>query len=130
MVHMTRLAIEDVSSDAQAGVRRSHFGSMPDGSPVEAIRLSNRNGMRATIITLGASIQSLIAKDRNGAASDVVLGYPGLDGYIDKPEYFGATVGRFANRIAEGRFTLDGTCYQTPVNNGPNALHGGAQAGL
>lgn len=124
---MTTSGKADDCSDAPASVARADFGFMPDGSPVEAITVSNGKGMRATIITLGASIQSLIARDRNGTADDVVLGYRGLSGYIDRPEYFGATVGRVANRIAEGRFTLDGTNYQTPVNNGPNALHGGTK---
>jgi len=69
----------------------------------------------------------LTAPDRGGRRADVVLGYPTLAGYLAKPEYFGATVGRVANRIARGRFTLDGRTYQTPVNDGPNALHGGTK---
>jgi aldose 1-epimerase len=122
---MTTGVRADDCSDSPDGVARAHFGSLPDGSAVEAITVSNGKGMCVTVITLGASIQSLLARDRNGAAGDVVLGYPDLDGYFGKPEYFGATVGRVANRIAEGRFTLDGKTYQTPVNDGPNALHGG-----
>jgi aldose 1-epimerase len=83
--------------------------------------------MKVTVITYGAAIQSLIVPDRRGRMADVTLGYPSLQGYLTKSEYFGATVGRVANRIALGRFTLDGKTYQTPVNNGANALHGGTK---
>ncbi|UAK26654.1 galactose mutarotase [Sphingomonas nostoxanthinifaciens] len=110
-----------------SAVQRKPFGSMPDGSPVEAIVLSNGKGMSATILTLGASVQSLMVPDRAGKLADVVLGYDDLAGYVAKPNFFGATVGRVANRIAKGRFTLNGKSYQTPVNDGPNALHGGTK---
>jgi aldose 1-epimerase len=83
--------------------------------------------MTARIITYGASIQSLLVPDRHGRADDVTLGYPNIDLYLSQPQYFGATVGRVANRIANGRFTLDGKTYQVPVNNGPNSLHGGTR---
>lgn len=106
---------------------RKPFGVMPDGTPVEAITLSSPAGDRITVITLGASVQSVMVKGRDGRLADVALGYPDLQGYIAKPNYFGATVGRVANRIAKGRFTLDGRSYQTPVNDGPNALHGGTK---
>ena len=109
------------------GIERKPFGRMPDGTAIEAITLANAKGMKATILTLGASVQSVIAPDRTGKPGDVVLGYDDLAGYLAKPNYFGATVGRVANRIAKGRFTLDGKSYQTPVNDGPNALHGGTK---
>jgi aldose 1-epimerase len=110
-----------------AEVARAPFGRTADGEAVEAITLTNNRGVSARIITLGASVQSLRAPDRVGRSADVVLGYNTLEGYLTKSEYFGATVGRVANRIARGRFTLDGRSYQTPVNNGPNALHGGTK---
>lgn len=111
---------------AEAGaVRRTGFGVMPDGRAVEAITLDDGHGMTARVLTLGASLQSLTAPDRQGRSADVVLGYADLTGYLKAPNYFGATVGRFANRIARGRFTLDGHAHQAPVNNGPNSLHGG-----
>jgi aldose 1-epimerase len=117
-----------LAAPAFAGtIQRKPFGQMPDGTAVEAITLANAKGMKATILTLGASVQSVIAPDRTGKPGDVVLGYDDLAGYIAKPNYFGATVGRVANRIAKGRFTLDGKEYQTPVNDGPNALHGGTK---
>ena len=110
-----------------ADFARAPFGRTAEGEAVEVITLRNGRGVSARIITLGASVQSLTAPDRAGRPADVVLGYSSLEGYLAKPEYFGATVGRVANRIARGRFTLDGRSYQTPVNNGPNALHGGTK---
>jgi aldose 1-epimerase len=112
---------------AQGGtVSRAPFG-MADGHAVEAITLANAHGMRVTLISYGASIQSVIVPDRRGHPADVALGYPTLRGYLEQPQYFGATVGRVANRIARGRFTLDGRAYQTPLNNGSNSLHGGTK---
>ena len=106
---------------------RSAFGTMPDGQRVEAVTLDDDNGFTARIITLGASVQSLMLPDRTGKYADVVLAYPTLKDYLAKPQYFGSTVGRFANRIGKGRFTLDGKTYQLSINDGPNTLHGGAK---
>ncbi|HEY0413920.1 MAG TPA: aldose epimerase family protein [Allosphingosinicella sp.] len=110
-----------------ADASRSTFGKLPDGQAVEAITLSNGNGMKARIITYGASIQSVLVPDRRGVPADVALGYSSIRDYLEHPQYFGSTVGRVANRIARGRFTLDGKTYQVPVNNGPNSLHGGTR---
>jgi aldose 1-epimerase len=109
------------ASDAE----RSTFGTLPDGRAVPAVTLSNGNGVSATVIAYGATLQSVIMPDRNGEKADVALGYDNIEQYLEKPQYFGGTVGRFANRIAKGKFTLDGTAYQVPVNDGPNSLHGG-----
>lgn len=106
---------------------RAEFGKMADGRAVEAVTLTNDAGVTVRIINLGAAIQSVIVPDRNGVMADVALGYPSLTGYLAKPEFFGVTVGRVANRIAGGRFTLDGVTYQTSRNDGENALHGGAK---
>jgi aldose 1-epimerase len=127
IVAMAAAALGAASAASAAEVSRAPFGSLPGGDPVEAITLANKRGMKVTVITYGAAIQSLIVPDRRGRMADVTLGYPSLQGYLTKSEYFGATVGRVANRIALGRFTLDGKTYQTPVNNGPNALHGGTK---
>ncbi len=108
-----------------ADAKRSTFGAMPDGRPVPAVTLTNSRGVSATIIALGASIQALHMPDKTGKREDVQIGYDTIDGYLAKPEFFGATVGRVANRIAKGRFTLDGRAYTTPVNNNENSLHGG-----
>jgi aldose 1-epimerase len=110
-----------------ADAKRSTFGRMPDGRAVPAVTLTNARGVSATIIALGASIQALHMPDKAGKREDVQIGYDTIDGYLTKPEFFGATVGRVANRIARGRFTLDGRTYSTPVNDGVNSLHGGTK---
>jgi aldose 1-epimerase len=107
--------------------KRATFGTMPDGRPVGSVTLTNAKGMSATVIAYGAALQSVIVPDRAGQKADVLLGYSDLQHYLDKGQYFGGTVGRFANRIAAGQFTLDGKRYQVPVNDGKNALHGGTQ---
>lgn len=108
-----------------ADYARASFGKLADGRAVEAITLRNAKGVRAAVIPYGAALQSLVMPDRDGKLADVTLGYSSLEGYLTKPEYFGATVGRFANRLADGRFTLDGKVYQTPRNDHGNSLHGG-----
>ncbi len=110
-----------------AEVTRVPFGKTPDGTTVEAITLRASPGIAATIITYGATLQALSVPDRAGRSADVVLGYDDLSGYVERPQYFGATVGRYANRIAGAKFTLDGKTYSLAANNGPNALHGGKQ---
>lgn len=101
------------------------FGTLPNGEEVTAITLASRSGVRVRILTYGASIQSVIAPDARGNPTDVVLGHATVGQYLEKRQYFGATVGRVANRIAGGRFVLDGREYTIPTNDGPNALHGG-----
>jgi aldose 1-epimerase len=108
-----------------AEATRARFGTTPDGVAVEAVTLTASHGISARVITYGAALQSLMLPDRMGRASDVVLGYDDLAGYVAKPQYFGTTVGRYANRIARARFTLDGKTYSLAANDGPNALHGG-----
>lgn len=110
-----------------ANATREPFGTLADGTPVERITLSNGHGVRAHIISYGATLQSLEAPDRDGKAGDIVLGHATLDDYVEKPNYFGVSVGRYANRIAKGRFTLDGKAYTLATNNGVNALHGGVK---
>ena len=122
------LAWMTAGAAATAGdLKRQAFGRMPDGQAVELFTLSNGKGMRIGVMTLGASVQSVLVPDRQGRPVDVALGYASLDGYISKPNYFGATVGRVANRIAKGTFSLDGKTYSVPVNDGPNSLHGGTK---
>ena len=110
-----------------ADASRAPFGTLKDGTPVEAITLTNGHGMRARIISYGATLQALEVPDRKGKMADVTLGYPDISGYLDHPNYFGASVGRYANRIRLGHFTLDGTQYTLAANNTVNALHGGVQ---
>src|SRR3546814_4519836 len=83
-----------------------------DGRSVPGVTLTNGNGISATIIALGATLQSVVMPDRDGKKADVALGYDNLSDYIDQPQYFGSTVGRFANRLAGGRFKLDGKTWQ------------------
>lgn len=116
------------ATEAQAATaERVAAGHLRDGTRVEAVDLRSRNGISARILTYGATLQSLMAPDRRGAMADVVLGFDTVVGYEDKQTFLGATIGRFANRIAKGRFTLDGKTYQLPLNNGENTLHGGGQ---
>lgn len=113
------------SADA-ADARQEYFGTTADGLPLTAITLVNRNKIQVRVISLGATLQSVLTPDRKGKIDDIVLGYSEPRKYLTNSSYFGATVGRFANRIARGRFTLDGKTYQLPINNGANSLHGGA----
>lgn len=106
-------------------LRTERLGHMPAGDAVERITLSNGRGIQAQVITLGATLQSLLLPDRDGRIADVVLGYHALEHYLDDAQYFGATVGRYANRIANARFSLDGCCHRLSANEGDNALHGG-----
>jgi aldose 1-epimerase len=109
-----------------AHVDKAEFGKMPDGTVIEAFTLYNTQGASAKIITYGATLTELHVPDRNGKMGDVVLGFDNLEGYVQGPHpYFGATIGRYGNRIAKGKFTLDGKEYQLATNNGPNSLHGG-----
>jgi aldose 1-epimerase len=106
---------------------REVFGTLPDGRSVEAFTLVNAHGLELRAITYGGIIVSLKTPDRDGRMADIVLGFDTLAGYLTNAPYFGAIVGRYANRIARGRFTLDGTTYQLATNNGPNHLHGGVR---
>lgn len=123
MLCMVALSMTVHAADA----KRETFGTLADGSKVGAVVLSNAHGASARVIALGASLQSLVVPDRNGKVDNIALGYATLDGYIRKPQFFGATVGRYANRIAKGHFVLDGHGYDVPINDKPNSLHGGTR---
>jgi aldose 1-epimerase len=108
------------------GITKKAFGTAPDGTEVEAYTLTNAQGMRVKLITYGASIAELWVPDSKGKLADVVLGFDDMKGFKEKGNpYFGCIVGRYANRIARGKFTLEGKEYTLAVNNGPNHLHGG-----
>ena len=104
---------------------RAPFGSLADGTPVDLLTITNARGMAMRVMTYGCTIVSLTTPDRSGQLDDIVLGYETLDGYLANSPYFGAIIGRYANRICKGRFKLDGATYQLSLNNGPNHLHGG-----
>jgi aldose 1-epimerase len=103
------------------------FGKMQDGADVELFTLKNPRGTKAQIITYGATLQGLWVADRTNKFADVVLGFDDLQGYLGSHPYFGSTIGRFANRIAQGKFTLDGKEYSLARNDGANTLHGGRE---
>jgi aldose 1-epimerase len=116
--------------DTQSGassVQRGSFGSTPEGIPVEEFTLTNAAGVEVRAIALGATIVSLRVPDRDGRFDDIVLGHDNVESYLKDSPYFGSIVGRFGNRIARGRFTLDGTEYRLATNDGPNHLHGGVK---
>ena len=116
-----------VSGALAAEATRAPAGTLADGTVVEAITLKANNGVSAVILSYGATLQKLFGPDREGRIADVVLGYDRPSDYVDHPNYFGVTVGRYANRIGGGKFTLDGKSYQLPQNDGDNSLHGGGK---
>ncbi len=103
------------------------YGTLPDGRQAMLFTLVNRHGLRARLTDFGAILVSLTAPDREGRLADVTLGYDDLDGWVGDRCYLGATAGRYANRIARGRFPLDGQTVQLATNDGPNHLHGGVK---
>jgi aldose 1-epimerase len=106
-------------------ITRARFGKTRDGKRVDIYTLRNGNGVEARICNYGGILVSFKAPDRDGHMGDVVLGYDNLDGYLTNSPYFGALIGRYGNRIANGKFTLDDVTYKLAANNPPNALHGG-----
>ena len=110
---------------ASLAVTSSAFGTMPDGTRVDAFTLKNGHGVEVRIITYGAAIASIKVPDRAGRFDDIVTGFDNLEGYLSRSRFFGAIAGRYANRIANARFTLDGKTYELAANNGKNHLHGG-----
>lgn len=113
-------------ASAGGGPARELFGRLADGTKVHRWSLEN-GGTRLKVLSYGGIVQSLEIPDRHGRYRNVVLGFAGLDDYVAKSPYFGALIGRYGNRMAKGRFTLDGTTHQLSVNDGVNSLHGGAQ---
>jgi len=115
------------SSQQVSRVAKAEFGRMPDGTVVDGYTIRNKLGTSLHAITYGAIITSLRTAARGGRMGDIVLGFNDLTTYLAGHPYFGAVVGRYANRIAKGRFTIDGHSYQVPTNNGVNTLHGGTR---
>ncbi len=113
------------SNKIQMDIKKDTFGKAGNGRQVDIYTLTNANGIQVRITNYGAVVQSLIVPDRDGKYEDVVLGYDKLEDYLKDSPYFGAIVGRYGNRIAKGKFTLDGVEYTLATNNGANHLHGG-----
>jgi aldose 1-epimerase len=120
------IATGTTGARAGSGVERSHYGTMPDGTPVDRFVL-RAGRLELALITYGGIIVSLRAPDNDDIMDDVVLGHDSLAGYLQHSPYFGAIVGRFGNRIDRGRFTIDGKSHQLAVNDGPHHLHGGVR---
>ena len=117
-------ALAQSATKHKSGVQQKPFGTR-DGRPINLYTLTNANGVEIDTMNYGGIILSIRVPDRKGKFADIVLGHEDLDGYIPNPPYIGAVVGRYANRIANGSFMLDGKTYTLPKNNGPNTLHGG-----
>jgi aldose 1-epimerase len=114
-------------AEAKSAMKKQSFGKTSDGQPVDLYTLTNKKGMEVAITNFGGIVVSLKAPDRNGKYEDVVLGYDSIDGYLTNKAFFGALIGRYGNRIAHGKFTLNGTAYDLPKNDGDNTLHGGPE---
>lgn len=110
---------------AQDSITRKPFGKAPSGQAVSLYTLTNKHGAQVKITNYGGIVTSITVPDRRGHLGDVVLGFDNIEGYVKHSPYFGALIGRYGNRIAKGRFKLDGKTYKLAVNNGPNSLHGG-----
>jgi aldose 1-epimerase len=110
---------------AKPGIARSAFGKMADGQAIDLYTLTNSSGMQVTLTNYGGHVVSIVVPDRYGKMADVVLGFDHLDGYLATNPFFGALVGRYANRIGKAEFKLDGVEYKLAKNDGPNSLHGG-----
>lgn len=118
-------SVNSTKPAATSHIAHQSFGQNADGTPVDLFTLRNRHGVEVKISNYGGIVTSFTVPDRNGKMADVVLGYDNLAGYLRSTPYFGALIGRCANRIAKGKFTLEGKEYSLAINNGPNALHGG-----
>ena len=114
-----------MSDNSKVTIEKSPFGTTVEGIDVNEYTLSNQQGMEVSIINYGGISTSLTAKDKNGVYEDIVLGYNELSAYEKESPYFGAIIGRYGNRIAKGKFSIEGKEYTLAVNNGDNHLHGG-----
>lgn len=108
--------------------RDASFSDTLDGKPIKLYRLQNKNGMSVELSNYGATLVALYVPDKNGKIGNVVLGYDDIKGYYQGKSYFGCVVGRYANRIANGKFQIDAQTYAAPINNGMNTLHGGIKS--
>jgi aldose 1-epimerase len=127
LVGMVMTWRQPATAEAKSTMKKQPFGKTSDGRDVELYTLTNKKGMEVAITNFGGIIVALKAPDRNGKFDDVVLGYDSLDGYLTNKAFFGALIGRYGNRIAHGKFALNGANYTLPKNDGDNTLHGGPE---
>ncbi|MFV8324487.1 aldose epimerase family protein [Flavobacterium sp. ZS1P14] len=123
--------VEETTKEAKATemvtIEKSAYGTTPKGEKIDRYTLKNQEGMEVNIITYGGIISSLKVPNKAGVSEEVVIGFNSLEQYMKPNPYFGALIGRYGNRIAKGKFTLDGKEYSLAINNTPNALHGGPE---
>jgi aldose 1-epimerase len=122
LIPMPKLLAQTPGPDS---VTSKPFGKTTDGKSIQLYTLTNQSGMQVSLATYGGTVIRLLTPDRSGRLGDVALGFSTIKPYFTQTAYFGALIGRYANRIAKGRFTLDGKTYQLAKNNAPNTLHGG-----
>ena len=120
-------APQEATTAAAVTIEKSAYGTTPKGEQVDSYKLTNQKGMEVNIITYGGIISSLKVPNKAGKSEEVVVGFSSLEQYMKPNPYFGALIGRYGNRIAKGKFTLDGKEYSLAINNEPNALHGGPE---
>ena len=118
-------ALAEKAPPVKAAIQKEVFGKTAEGEPVDIFTLTNSSGLKARVTGWGAGLVEMHVPDREGKMADVTLGFDKLDGYMTRHPYFGVTAGRYANRIANGRFTIDGKEFTLATNNGANHLHGG-----
>lgn len=124
---VTSPLLAGTSQRAEARIDKRPFGQLPDGTTVDIYTLKNRNGLQVEITNYGGAVVTIRTPDRRGRMADIALGYAEPSGYVADTSYFGALIGRYANRIARGSFRLNGVEYQLARNNDPNHLHGGVR---
>src|SRR5258708_1932004 len=113
------------AADGYVELDRKNFVAQIDGKPVDLYTIKNKRGMVVQLTNFGARVEQILVPDKAGKLGDVALGYETIDQVVNGQGSMGAHIGRYANRIAKGSFTLDGQTYHLPINNGPNHLHGG-----
>src|SRR6266446_5647767 len=124
---VSALSFPSTNQGSKAKIEKSEFGKLADGTSVDLYTLTNRNGLEVQITNYGGAVVSVKTPDRTGKMTDIVLGFDQPQSYADDTVFFGIIVGRYANRIAKGKFSLNGVEYQLAQNNPPNHLHGGVR---
>jgi aldose 1-epimerase len=125
LLTISSLILMTTLTSAKPGITEKPYGTLSDGTKITEYTLENGKGMVVSAINFGGIITKIITPDKDGTPADIALGFPGLDGYLVNSPYFGAIIGRYANRIGHAKFTLDGKTYTLSANDGENTLHGG-----